>query len=126
MREHIEQLSEALQELHRLLLEIARAEYDRGRAAPTPPGRFLQALVEDPALQWLRPMSRHIVELDMLAEDDERLGELDATRLAADAEALFAVESELGRRYPALLQEHPDVIVAHGRVRAALTRLRGK
>ena len=53
-----------LLELHKLLLDAERAEYERVAGAATPPATLLQLLIADPQFAWLRQVSRLIVALD--------------------------------------------------------------
>ena len=129
LRIGIAALAEALRELHRELVVIARAEFEATRGA-VPAGLFVQALVEDPSLQWLRPLSVLIVELETLSEQEEppSIDRADAERIAKEVEHHLtpsaSSSSALARRYEALLQESPEVVVEHGRVRSALAALR--
>jgi hypothetical protein len=127
LRIGIAALAEALRELHRELVVIARVEFEATRGV-VPAGLFVQALVEDPSLQWLRPLSVLIVELETLSEQEEPIDRADAERVAKEVELHVTPSatssSALARRYEALLQESPEVVVAHGRVRTALAALR--
>jgi hypothetical protein len=128
LRKDVESLAVALLELHKELLEIVRGEVELRRGSPIPAGLFLQALLEDPSLQWLRPLSALIVELETLSEQKEPIDRADAIRIADEVELHVSPSekshSALAQRYEELLQRSPEVVVAHGRVRAALARLR--
>lgn len=130
LRKDVEALAHTLRELHRELLTIARGEFERARGAAVPPGLFVQALVEDPSLQWLRPLSVLIVELETLSEQEEPIEPADAARIAKEVEHHITPSAEsssaLARRYEAILQDSPEVVVAHGHVRVALAALRRK
>ncbi|HEX9395629.1 MAG TPA: hypothetical protein VF943_02710 [Burkholderiales bacterium] len=85
-------------DLHKALIDAERRAYElkRGRVAD---GAFLNALVEDPALAWLKPLTALIASIDGLAQDET-----------------------FQRRYAELLQRSPDAVVAHGRVVQAQRR----
>lgn len=51
-------------ELHKLLLDAERAEYERMAGSATAPATLLQLLIADPQFAWLRQVSRLIVALD--------------------------------------------------------------
>ena len=53
-----------LLDLHKLLLDAERAEYERALGAATSPTVLLQLLMADPRFAWLRHVSRLIVALD--------------------------------------------------------------
>lgn len=85
-------------ELHRVLIEAQRADYERerGRVAP---GEFLQSLLNDPEFAWLRPLTGLVAQLDEVLADET-----------------------LRQRYLESLQRHPDVLVAHGKLKQALAK----
>ena len=88
----LENVRPPLMDLHRTLLEAARRDYERvhGRQSS---GDFLQALIADPSLQWIKPFTELVASLDQL------LGDKDFHRHYADA-----------------LQRHPELVVAHGKL----------
>lgn len=53
-----------LLDLHKLLLDAERAEYERSAGSATAPATMLQLLIADPQFAWLRQVSRLIVALD--------------------------------------------------------------
>jgi hypothetical protein len=57
--------------LHTRLLEEARAEYEHKLERTVPRGELLQAVAFGPDFEWLRPLTRFIVELDMTMEQDK-------------------------------------------------------
>src|SRR5258706_10065345 len=85
-----------LLDLHKTLVDAERREYERerGRVAD---GAFLNALIEDPALAWLKPLTALIASMDGLSQDEE-----------------------FQRRYAEILQRSPDAVLAHGRLQRAL------
>ena len=93
----LEKLRTPLLELHRILLESERSDYERSRGALSS-GEFLQALISDPELQWLEPLTALVASLDAC------LG-----------------NAEFQKRYLEALQRHPELAVAHGRLARALT-----
>ena len=108
--------------LHRQLLDAERGAYERvhGRTAPAD---FLRVVIEDDAFAWLRPMTAAIVRIDEWLDDDERTAEV-ATAWLDEIARLLAPEPALHdfhTRYAALLQEHPDIVIAHSAVSRALT-----
>ena len=110
--------------LHKTLLDVERVGYERvnGRVAPA---EFLRVLVEDGAFAWLKPMTAAIVQIDEWLDDDERAPEVatawldEIASLLAPARALH----DFHTRYAAMLQEHPEIVVAHGAVARALKPL---
>src|SRR5262249_47744320 len=58
-------------ELHTRLLAEARVEYEHQLDRPVAPGELLQAVAFGADFEWLRPLTRFIVELDMTLEQDK-------------------------------------------------------
>ena len=83
--------------LHKTLVDAERREYERTHGRLTDV-QFLDALVKDPDLAWLKPLTVLLASLDGLLED-----------------------KEFHRRYAEVLQRSPEVVVAHGRTVRALS-----
>ena len=111
MRTH-DAIREALRELHRALIAKARADYEREHGPIENAAKLLRLLTDDPFFEWLRPLSRLIVDLDQRQ---------DVPRPAV--EALLRPTSAFGQRYTAALQADPHVAGSHARLRGALHRL---
>jgi hypothetical protein len=97
-----------LLDLHRALVEAERREYERVRGR-LPHRKFLEALLNDPELAWLKPLTALVA------------GEGDAS--PARLRALLVPDPEGGefqRRYADALQRSADVAVAHGRAMSAI------
>jgi hypothetical protein len=116
--ENLNAVRDHLLELHRTLLNVERRTYERTHGAMTA-GQFLNALVNDAAFAWLRPMTALILEL----EDAEAAGNLDVATWTNQIREFFrpdAQGNEFQRRYEALLHDHPEISVAHGATMRAL------
>ena len=87
----LENLRTPLLDVHRALLDSQRGE--------RLPADFLQALINDPQLEWIKPLTA------LLASLDEVLG-----------------NEEFQKRYREALQRHPELLVAHGRLQALAAR----
>ena len=120
-------LRSSLLALHRELLQAQRIQVERfgGRMSSS---ELLQAAAEDFRFGWLRTISELITAMDEAAaereEDPDAAEELE--RAAVDeAKRLFAPPDEataFGARYLKALQDHPEVVLAHRDVIAALER----
>ena len=112
-----------LLQLHKALLEDARAAYemDRGRVGSN--ANFLQLVINDPWFAWLHSLSGLVVRIDEALETDAPSTESDAAALLEQVERLLTA-SETGegfqRRYYEALQRQPAVVLAHAEVRRAL------
>ena len=67
-RAQLATVAEALRELHRQLMEEARRAYEREAGPVGGATAFLNLLMQDPAFQWLRPLSRAMADLDELLD----------------------------------------------------------
>lgn len=114
---NLDVIRDRLLELHRVLVEEERRAYERVHGKTTA-GQFLDVLVNDADFAWLRPLTSLIVELD-----DE---EVDHVAWTARAREMLRPDAEGGtfqRRYDAVVQRSPDVVVAHGATMRALHRV---
>jgi hypothetical protein len=108
-----------LLELHRQLLAAERADMERFQGRLTG-AEFLQIATDSLRLAWLQPVSELIVEIDEALEELEpEPGDEVAETAAALIERVRALVappdagSPFGRRYLAILQRHPGVVMAH-------------
>jgi hypothetical protein len=69
--EPLREVRRGLLNLHKTLIEAERAAFEGERGALTS-GQFLQALMDEPYFQWLRPYSGLIVDIDEALADRER------------------------------------------------------
>lgn len=86
-----------LLDLHKTLVDAERREYERAHGRVTD-GQFLDALIGDPSLAWLKPLTALLASLDGLLDD-----------------------KAFQRRYAEVLQSCPEAILAHGRTLRALS-----
>src|SRR3954452_1050648 len=110
----------ALLELHRELLEAQRWQAERfgGRMSA---GELLQAAAADLRFDWLGTISQLSTDFDAaIAADADP--ELLASAVAHTRELLAPPDpaSAFGARYLQALQDHPEVVMAHRDVVAAL------
>jgi hypothetical protein len=115
----LSQLSRALRQLHKALLD---AELDNFPMARGTADR-LTLVVEHPSFSWLHALSELIVELDELADSDAAA--VPALRHSRDAvERLLgpapASNADFRSRFLEFLQLAPDVAIATGAVRQLL------
>jgi hypothetical protein len=82
-----------LEGLRNPLLDVHRALLESERAPGQTPVEFLQALIDDPRLAWLKPLTALVSSLDELLGDPE-----------------------FQRRYREALQRDPQVAIAHGKL----------
>jgi len=115
----------ALLHLHKAVLdaELVRFQRARGRRIEGP-GEALKLALEDSAFAWLRPLSELIVQLDTRLAEEADVRESEVRAIAAQTRALLhdaAGGPAFHEPYRRLLQDAPEVVVAHGRVTSLLT-----
>lgn len=114
---HKDALIARLLDLHKTLLDLTRAEYEREHGAVTSTGALLQLVTQDPAFAWLRPVSQLIVALD----DEDALAEAGGAR--ALAERVFTPGNVFYDRYVGVLQVDPAIVLAHAETMRAVKAL---
>jgi catechol 2,3-dioxygenase len=127
MRTRLRDLRTRLLNLHKVLLDDARAAYelDRGRIASN--ANLLQLVINDPWFAWLHPLSELVVRIDETIEPDAPATEADGAALVEQVERLLAPAEDgetFARRYFEALQRQPSVVLAHADVRRALKTMR--
>jgi hypothetical protein len=132
--------------LHRVLIQVVRLEYERTHGRIDSPATLWHLAVSDAQFAWLRPLSQWLVELDEAPETDSdnevsasdviaaAVRGLDHTDAVRGLEYSAAVRGELetllsdpewNQRYMQLLQEVPEVVIAHAKLQNELQRLPG-
>jgi catechol 2,3-dioxygenase len=127
LRTRLRDLRARLLNLHKVLLDDARAAYemDRGRIASN--ANLLQLVINDPWFAWLHPLSELVVRIDETIEPDAPATEADGAALVDQVERLLAPAENgeaFARRYFEALQRQPSVVLAHADVRRALKTMR--
>ena len=122
-RERLRELRLALLNLHKVLLDDARAAYemDRGRVGSN--ATLLQLVINDPWFAWLLPLSGMVVRLDETLNAEVPVTEGDAAVLLEQVGRLLSPAGGgdlFAQRYYEALQRQPAVIVAHAEVRRIL------
>lgn len=82
-RERLEAARMALLRIHRLLLDVERARYEKARGRIPNNTTFLQLVINDPWFDWLRPMAQLVLLID------ERTSDKDAPISSPEARALY-------------------------------------
>jgi hypothetical protein len=128
-RDQLLVLVKTLEELHRLLIELARRDYETTHGS-VGAVQLLQLLVGDPFFAWMRPLSSLIASVsELIDERQEGVSRHEVVSIVTALDELFTMPPGLevvppGRhfasRYLALLQESPEVAIAHARVRQTL------
>ena len=116
-----------LLQLHKVLLDDARASYEMDRGRVPSNATLLQLVINDPWFAWLHSLSELVVRIDQTVEPDSPATDADAAALIDQVEKLLtASESGEGfhRRYFDALQRQPAVVLAHADVRRVIKAMR--
>jgi hypothetical protein len=124
MNHRLPELRKALLDLHKVLVDSERENYEKVIGAIPSPNHFLQLLARDPWFAWLHPLSQLIVALDEALDQKEPLTKAEVDALEKQVRNVLVV-SETGdgtsKHYFDALQRDPDVVLAH----AAVTKVFG-
>ena len=113
-----------LLEWHKALVDAERDRYERTHGRVENPHQMLQLVIQDPWFAWLRPISALIVQADERMADDAPLRMDEARDLGREVRRLLdgdGAAAAFRDAYHRLLQESPDVVMAHGRLLAHLS-----
>lgn len=131
-RRTLQPIEQALKETRRGLLRLHKALVDTERAAfesregPMSNGQFLQALIQDPFFEWLRPMSALIVEVDEALAEEEPVSRERVHGYLERIEALTAPEADTyeAKRLAEARERGPAVAQAQQELATRLTAAR--
>jgi hypothetical protein len=102
--------------LHKKLLDVERARYEREHGRIENGSALLQLVINDPFFAWLRRLSELVVEIDERLEGEEPMPDDNARALLTQIRGMLTTNPEgdaFQRNYDRALQESPDVVIAH-------------
>jgi catechol 2,3-dioxygenase len=126
-RGELRELRTRLLNLHKVLLEDAKAAYEMDRGRVGSPGNLLQLVINDPWFAWLHALSELIVRIDQSVARDSGATAADGADLIEQVGRLLTASEDgegFARRYFEALQRQPAVVLAHADVRRALKEMR--
>ena len=106
--------------LHRTLVEIERRDFERAHGRQSP-AALLHNLIHDVTFAWLRPLTAMLAQIDEVSESPEAEEAMKVS--VAELRDLVRPDeagNDFQRRYAALLQQHPELVVSHGALVSAL------
>ncbi|HMG72201.1 MAG TPA: hypothetical protein VK582_01760 [Pyrinomonadaceae bacterium] len=114
---HLRELRNKLLHLHKILLEMERADFERAAGRLTS-GELLQLVINHPQFAWLRMISALVVEIDEMLAAEEPATLNDVQNVLSQARALFSASTDdvFNEKYQAALQREPEVVMAHSEV----------
>lgn len=121
LRHRLETFRLMVLRLHKVLLEDERQVYEKSHG-PASATEILGLLMTDPWFDWLRELSKIVVEIDELLEDEKAS---DARGFASleKGRTLFRpgeTETDFLKRYKQVLQRNSEAVMNHAEVMRAL------
>jgi hypothetical protein len=130
LRLRLDEVSHALRPLHKALVDLVQADYEKRQGRPVGgPVQLFQLLTRDPFFLWLHPMSALMAEIDELYDQKEPVAMDAVVAVRTTLESLVGNRGQepspdsFVSRYLEILQKDPNVVMLHARVRKALDRL---
>ena len=117
-KQQLRQLRTRLLRLHKLLLDMERATYEKARGRVTP-GELLQLVINHEQFAWLHSISELIVRIDEALDAKEPMTSSDARTLVESASGLLKASetgTEFERKYFQALQSEPQAVMLHREV----------
>ncbi len=120
---HLGELRNKLLHLHKILLEMERADFERVSGRLTS-GELLQLVINHPQFAWLRMISALVVQIDEMLGAEEPATLNDVQNVLSQARALFSASTDevFNEKYQAALQREPAVVMAHSEVARLLRK----
>ena len=118
IQQRLQQLRNALLDLHKALVEMERLNYEKTIGAIPSPNHFLHLLTHDPWFAWLHPLSQLIVAMDEALDEKEPLTIANVDALVNQTRLLLVASEDgkgFSKHYFDALQGDPDVILAHAK-----------
>ena len=114
---HLRELRSRLLRLHKTLLEMERADFERDFGRLTS-GELLQLVINHAQFAWLRQISALVVQIDEILDAKEPTMLNDLQNVLGQARSLFTSSADkiFREKYQAALQRNPEVVMAHSEV----------
>ena len=125
-RQALNDLARSLRSVHRALVDIVKSDYEKEWGPVSEGGQLLQLLTRHPQFDWLHQLSELMVDIDELLDDTsvDVTGDTMSAVFRQTRSLLSATEpvpSDFAKRYVALLQDHPHLVMAHANLQRLLT-----
>ena len=120
---HLQQLRRSLLHLHKTLLDMERADFERVSGRLTS-GELLQLVINHAQFAWLRQISALVVQMDEMLSAEEPATKSDVDNLLEQARLLFtsSADETFRDKYQAALQREPAAVMAHAEIAKLLRR----
>src|SRR5262245_11336725 len=90
IRRRLDDVTHALRPLHKTLVELVRADYEKQHGRVGGPVQLFQLLTTDPFFLWLHPMSALMAEIDELSDRKEPIEPAALAGVRASLERLIS------------------------------------
>lgn len=119
----LQQLRRSLLHLHKTLLDMERADFERVSGRLTS-GELLQLVINHAQFAWLRQISALVVQMDEMLGAEAPATKSDVDNLLDQARLLFtsSADEAFNEKYQAALQREPAAVVAHSEIAQLLRR----
>ncbi len=91
-RSRLDALSLELRQLHSMLLDAVKADYEKLNGATKGPFHMFQLVTNDPFFQWLRPLSGMMASIDELTDEKRLLERSELEQIENMVHTLLAVD----------------------------------
>ncbi|HYR74221.1 MAG TPA: hypothetical protein VEM96_00125 [Pyrinomonadaceae bacterium] len=114
---HLQELRRNLLHLHKTLLDMERADFERISGRLTS-GELLQLVINHAQFAWLRQISALVVQMDEMLGAEEPATKSDVDNLLDQARLLFtsSADKTFREKYQAALQRAPAAVMAHAEI----------
>ena len=115
-RQKLKSLSKSLLSLHKILLEAAKADYEKQNGAINGANHYLQLVIDDPHFSWLRKFSSLIALIDEAVSIRRPATQDAAQDLLDEAQKLLNFEDadeEFNDKFQTALQKNSDAVLSH-------------
>lgn len=126
LRAVLREVHNQLLEMHRTMISASRLDYERENGRVENPYTLLSLVENDPTFAWLRPLTRLLVEIEDLLEQEE-ITPFAASAVRAAAAIMFmpSAGDDTGfyDQLRAARQNAPELVTMHAHIRQALGQL---
>ncbi|MFN3267567.1 MAG: hypothetical protein ACK41E_12110 [Deinococcales bacterium] len=109
-REKLDALSLELRQLHSMLLELVKADFEKLNGKTKGPFHMFQLVTSNPFFAWLRPLSGMMANIDELTDEKRLLNASELERIQNMVNSLLAVdEPNFGSNLETRARERAEV-----------------
>jgi hypothetical protein len=122
LKEQLGKISSTMAKIHKAILENEMEERELRLMKPLTPADQLQALLNDPELDWLRSLSRLMTSIDEVYFQKEEIQSQQVATLKKEVSDLMVQPNEtlFFKKYRSLLPKLPELMPQHSILRSLL------